>query len=79
MSPHKETPWVLDPRRWNVEQCCDELLESDKADDVDGLIWDLRGLVFRKLKELGKFAEDVEGPEAQPLVDIVMRALVGRI
>jgi len=67
------------PQWWGIEKCCEALMDSPKADEIDGLIWDLRGAVFFELKRLGKFDEDAEGPDNQAYVDRVMRDLVGMI
>jgi len=67
------------PQHWSLETCADKLMESEKADEITEMIFDLRGTVFYKLKELGKFAEDVEGSDAQVLVDMVIGRLMGAL
>lgn len=54
-------------------------MDSPKAEEIDALIWDLRGTVFFELKRLGKFDENAEGPDNQAYVDRVMRELVEMI
>jgi len=67
------------PQHWSLETCAEKLMESEKADEITEMIFDLRGTVFFKLKELGKFAEDVEGSDAQVLVDMVIGRLMGAL
>lgn len=67
------------PQHWSLETCADKLMESEKAEEINGLIWNLRGTVFHELKELGKFAEDVEGTDAQVCVDMVIGRLMGAL
>ena len=70
---------IEDPQTWTLETCAEKIMESEKADEIQDLIWDLRGIVFSKLKELGKFAEDVEGPDAQVCIDMVIGRLMGAL
>lgn len=70
---------VRPPQWWSVEKCCEELMDSPKAEEIDALIWDLRGTVFFELKRLGKFDENAEGPDKQEYVNKVMRELVEMI
>ena len=74
-----ETRLFDQPRFWTVEKCAEKLMEDQKADEIDGLVWDLRGTVFFELKRMGKFLSSVEGPDVQDYVDKVMRELVERI
>jgi len=67
------------PQWWSVEKCCEELMDSPKADEINALIWDLRGIVFFELKRMGKFDENAEGPDNQEYVDKVMCNLVEMI
>jgi len=67
------------PQRWTLDTCSEKLMESEKADEINDMIWDLRGTVFFKLKEMGHFAEDVEGPDAQVCVDMVIGRLMGAL
>ena len=67
------------PQHWSLETCAEKLMESEKAEDIDDLIWNLRGTVFHKLQEMGKFAEDVDGSDAQVLVDMVIGRLMGAL
>jgi len=69
----------VNPQRWTLDTCSEKLRESEKADEINDLIWDLRGTVFFKLKEMGHFAEDVEGPDAQVCVDLVIGRLMGAL
>ena len=69
----------VNPQRWTLDTCAEKLRESEKADEINDLIWDLRGTVFFKLKEMGHFAEDVEGPDAQVCVDIIIGRLMGAL
>ena len=64
------------PKRWGIGKCSEELMDSPKADEIEGMIWDLRGTVFYELKRLGKFDENAEGPDNQRFVDRVMCQLV---
>ena len=70
---------IENPQQWSLETCAEKLRESEKAEKINDLIWDLRETVFHKLKEMGKFAEDVEGPDAQVLVDMVIGRLMGAL
>jgi len=70
---------IENPQNWTLETCAEKIRESEKADEIQDLIWDLRGIVFSKLKELGKFAEDVEGPDAQVCIDMVIGRLMGAL
>jgi len=54
-------------------------MESEKAEEINGLIWKLRGTVFHKLQKMGKFAEDVEGSDAQVCIDMVIGRLMGAL
>lgn len=67
------------PQHWSLDKCAEKLRESEKAEDIDDLIWNLRGTVFHKLQEMGKFAEDVDGSDAQVLVDMVIGRLMGAL
>ena len=67
------------PQHWTLDQCADKLRESEKAEEINDLIMDLRGTVFHKLQEMGKFAEDVEGSDAQVCVDMVIGRLMGAL
>ena len=67
------------PQWWGIGECSEALMDSPKADEIEGLIWDLRGTVFYELKRKGKFDENAEGPDNQEYVDKVMRELVERI
>ena len=70
---------IENPQNWTLETCAEKIRESEKADEIQDLIWDLRGTVFSKLKEMGKFAEDVEGPDAQVVIDMVIGRLMGAV
>jgi len=70
---------IENPQNWTLETCAEKIRESEKADEIQDLIWDLRGTVFSKLKEMGKFAEDVEGPDAQVVIDMVIGRLMGAL
>ncbi len=67
------------PQHWTLNECAEALRESDKADEIDDLIMDLRGTVFFKLKEMGKFTEDVEGPDAQICIDMIISRIMGAL
>ena len=67
------------PQHWTLDQCAEKLMESEKADEITEMIFDLRGTVFFKLKEMGKFAEDVEGSDAQVVIDMVIGRLMGAL
>ena len=67
------------PQHWSLETCAEKLMESEKSDEITEMIFDLRGTIFFKLKEMGKFAEDVEGSDAQVLVDMVIGRLMGAL
>jgi len=67
------------PQHWSLETCADKLMESEKAEEINGLIWKLRGTVFHKLQKMGKFAEDVEGSDAQVCIDMVIGRLMGAL
>jgi len=66
-------------QQWTVDTGAEKLMESEAADEINDLIWDLRGIVFFKLKKMGHFAEDVEGPDAQVCVDMVIGRLMGAL
>lgn len=70
---------VENPQYWTLDTCADKLMKSEKAEKINDLIFDLRGTVFFKLKEMGKFAEHIEGSEAQVLVDMVIDRLMGAL
>ena len=59
--------------------CCNEIMSGPRADEIDGLIWDLRGAVFKELKRMGKLDETDEGPDNQEYVNKVMKVLVEMI
>ena len=67
------------PQHWSLETCANKLMESEKAEEINGLIWNLRGTVFHKLQEMGKFDDTVEGSDAQVCVDMVIGRLMGAI
>jgi len=67
------------PQWWSIGKCCEELMDSLKSDEIDSLVWDLRGTVFFELKRMGKFDENAEGPDNQEYVDKVMCELVDMI
>jgi|GEM_PF-6977048 len=67
------------PQHWSLETCADKLRESEKAEEINELIMDLRGTVFHKLQEMGKFDDTVEGSDAQVLVDMVIGRLMGAL
>ena len=67
------------PQHWTLNQCAEKLKESEKGDEITDLIFDLRGIVFFKLKEMGKFAEDVEGPDAQVVIDMIIGRIMGAL
>ena len=67
------------PQHWTLDQCAEKLMESEKSDEISDMIWNLRGTVFFKLKELGKFAEDVEGPDAQVVIDMIIGRIMGAL
>ena len=67
------------PQNWSLETCAEKLMESEKAEEINELIMDLRGTVFHKLQEMGKFDDTVEGSDAQVLVDMVIGRLRGAI
>jgi len=67
------------PQGWSVVKCCEELMDNPKSDEIDSLVWDLRGTVFFELKRMGKFDENAEGPDNQEYVDKVMCELVDMI
>jgi len=67
------------PQHWSLETCAEKLMESEKSDEITEMIFDLRGTVFHKLQEMGKFAEDVEGSDAQVCVDMVIGRLMGAL
>jgi len=69
----------VNPQHWTLDQCAEKLRESEKSEEITEMIFDLRGTVFFKLKELGKFAEDVDGSDAQVLVDMVIGRLMGAL
>ena len=54
-------------------------MESEKAEEINDLIMDLRGTVFHKLQEMGKFDDTVEGSDAQVCVDMVIGRLMGAL
>jgi len=70
---------IENPQHWTLTQCAEKLMESEKSDEINDLIFDLRGTVFFKLKELGKFAEDVEGPDAQVVIDMIIGRIMGAL
>lgn len=63
------------PCSWGIKKCCEELTAGPKSDELDGLIWDLRGIIFFELKRLGKFDENDEGPDKQEYIDKVLGEL----
>jgi len=65
------------PENWSLQECADRLMESEKGDEITDMLFDLRGTLFFKLKKMGKFAEDVEGSDAQVMVDMVIGRLMG--
>ena len=67
------------PQHWSLETCADKLMESEKAEKITEMIFDLRGTVFHKLQEMGKFDDTVEGSDAQVLVDMVIGRLMGAL
>jgi len=67
------------PQHWTLDQCAEKLREIEKSEEITEMIFDLRGTVFFKLKEMGKFAEDVEGSDAQVVVDMVIGRLMGAL
>ena len=38
------------PQHWSLETCAEKLMESEKAEEINELIMDLRGTVFHKLQ-----------------------------
>lgn len=66
------------PQNWSLSTCARELMEFEKADEINDLIWELRGTVFFELKKMGKFDETQEGPDVQPSVDTIIKKLVMR-
>ena len=67
------------PQHWSLETCAEKLMESEKSEEITEMIFDLRGSVFHKLQEMGKFAEDVEGSDAQVVTDMVIGRLMEAI
>jgi len=67
------------PQHWTLDQCAEKLRESEKSEEITEMIFDLRGTVFFKLKEMGKFAEDVEGPDAQVVIDMIIGRIMGAL
>jgi len=70
---------IENPQHWTLDQCAKKLMESEKSEEISEMIFDLRGTVFFKLKELGKFAEDVEGPDAQVVIDMIIGRIMGAL
>ena len=67
------------PQHWSLDKCAEKLMESEKAEEINDLIMDLRGTVFHKLQEMGKFDDTVEGSDAQVCVDMVIGRLMGAL
>lgn len=70
---------MSDPKNWSAGECADKLLEADKDDVLEDIVWELRGDVFFNLKGLGKFGPDVEGSDVQPFVDQVIKEIVDKV
>jgi len=70
---------VENPQHWSLNTCAEKLMESEKAEEINDLIMDLRGTVFFKLQEMGKFDDTVEGSDAQTCVDMVIGRLMGAL
>ena len=67
------------PQHWSLDTCAEKLRESEKAEKITEMIFDLRGTVFFKLQEMGKFDDTVEGSDAQVLVDMIIGRLMGAL